>query len=51
MITSPFVATEHLSREVGAVSLVNDISVEFRRRELVAVVGQAVPVRAPSSGS
>jgi putative ABC transport system ATP-binding protein len=32
-------ATEHLSRVVGAVSLVNDISVEFRRRELVAVVG------------
>ena len=39
MITSPFVATEHLSRVVAAVSLVNDISVEFRRRELVAVVG------------
>jgi len=39
VITSPFVATEHLSRVVAAVSLVNDISVEFRRRELVAVVG------------
>jgi putative ABC transport system ATP-binding protein len=32
-------ATEHLSRVVGPVTLVNDISVEIRTRELVAVVG------------
>jgi len=32
-------ATEHLSRVVGASTLVNDISVELRKRELVAVVG------------
>src|SRR5437879_5356408 len=32
-------ATEHLSRVVGAVTLVNDVSVEIRTRELVAVVG------------
>jgi putative ABC transport system ATP-binding protein len=32
-------ATEHLSRMVGAVTLVNDVSVEIRTRELVAVVG------------
>jgi putative ABC transport system ATP-binding protein len=31
--------TEHLSRVVGAVTLVNDVSVEIRTRELVAVVG------------
>ncbi len=32
-------ATEHLSRVVGAVTLVNDITVELHQRELVAVVG------------
>jgi len=32
-------ATEHLSRVVGAVTLVNDVSVEIHTRELVAVVG------------
>ena len=32
-------ATEHLSRVVGAVTLVNDITVELHKRELVAVVG------------
>jgi len=37
--TDTILATEHLSRLAGAVTLVNDISVEFRRRELVAVVG------------
>ncbi|MCU1310463.1 MAG: transporter, ATPase subunit [Candidatus Angelobacter sp.] len=32
-------ATEHLSRVVGGVTLVNDVSVEIHTRELVAVVG------------
>src|SRR5258707_268453 len=32
-------ATEHLSRLVGSVTLVNDVSVEIHTRELVAVVG------------
>src|SRR5437870_4544676 len=37
--TDTILATEHLSRLASAVTLVNDISVEFRRRELVGVVG------------
>ena len=32
-------ATEHLSRVVGAATLVNDVTVEIRTKELVALVG------------
>jgi putative ABC transport system ATP-binding protein len=32
-------ATEHLSRVIGAVTLVNDVSVEIHTKELVAIVG------------